>query len=536
MTIARRCIGVALSAALAFAAARAQQAAAPDGYWPTHGWRTSTPEAQGMDSRALTRALSFIRDKQVPIHSLLIVRNGRVVLDAYFSPFKEGQLHDLASGTKSVTATLAGIAIGEHKLSGVQQPVLPLFPEAPTAAHDAMRERMTVEHLLTMTSGVDCQWMHGETTLDDMRKSADWVRFTLGLRIVAEPGTTWEYCSPGMHLLSGVISRVTGTSAFDFAKATLFKTLGIDEAVWPADAQGVSYGWGDLHLLPHDMAKLGYLWLQHGKWEDRQVVPAGWMESATRQHAEHTGEGYGYGMWVYPGRQPPIFEANGRGGQRISVVPAKNLVVVMTGGGFEPGDIGKFILESLKSDGPIAEDVTATAALNVAVAAAALPPKAQAVHDVPAWARGISGTRYAFDDNTVGLAALTLTFDRRDEAMTRIEFADGRVEERAVGLDGVPRLSGAGRFGLPVAMRGEWMGNDAFHLVYDEVANINALVLHLTFSGSDVTAILTERTGLIDHAILKGHQVPPRAPRPPEAVAPSPRLHQAMPASHRVGK
>lgn len=512
MTIVRRCIGVALTAALASAAARAQQATAPDGYWPTHGWRASTPEAQGMDSRALTRALAFVRDKQVPIHSLLVVRNGRVVLDAYFHPFKEGQLHDLASGTKSVTATLVGIAIGEHKLSGVQQPVLPLFPDLAVAAHDAMRERITIEHLLTMTSGVDCQWMHGETTLDDMRKNADWVRFTLGLRMVAEPGTAWEYCSPGMHLLSGVISRATGTNAFEFARRTLFKALGIDEAVWPADAQGISYGWGDLHLMPRDMAKLGYLWLQHGRWEDRQLVPADWMEAATRQHAEHMGEGYGYGMWVYPRREPPIFEANGRGGQRISVVPAKNLVVVMTGGGFEPGDIGKLILESLRSDGPIAGNATATAALGAAVAEAAQPPKTHAVPEAPARAQNISGKRYAFDANAVGLVALTLTFDRRDEAVARIEFADGRVAERAVGLDGVPRLSGAGRFGLPVAMRGEWMGKDAFHLVYDEVANINALVLHLTFSGSDVTAMLMERTGLLDHTELQGHQVPPRTP------------------------
>jgi CubicO group peptidase (beta-lactamase class C family) len=512
MTISGRCIGVALAAALASATARAQQPTAPDGYWPTHGWRASTPEAQGMDSRALTRALAFVRDKQVPIHSLLIVRNGRVVLDAYFHPFEQGQLHDLASGTKSVTATLAGIAIGEHKLGGVQQPVLPLFPDAPAAAHDAMRERIMVEHLLTMTSGFDCEWMHGEKTLDEMRSSADWVRFMLARRMTAEPGAEWAYCSPGMHLLSGVISRATGTSAFEYAEGTLFKTLGIDEAAWPADAQGVSYGWGDLHLMPRDMAKLGYLWLQHGRWEDRQLVPADWMEAATRQHAEHMGDGYGYGLWVYPRREPPIFEANGRGGQRISVVPSKNLVVVMTGGGFEPGDIGKFILESLESDGPIAGNAAATTELGIAVAAAARPPKAQAVHEAPAWARDISGKRYAFDANAVGLAALTLRFDRKDEAVARIEFADGRVEERAVGLDGVPRLSGAGRFGLPVAMRGEWMGKDAFHLVYDEVANINALVLHLTYSGSDVTAMLMERTGLLDHTELRGRQAPPRAP------------------------
>jgi hypothetical protein len=171
----------------------------------------------------------------------------------------------------------------------------------------------------------------------------------------------------------------------------------------------------------------------------------------------------------------------------------------MTGGGFEPGDIGTFIGESLKANGPLTENSAATTALSAAVAAAALPPRAHAAREVPALQRSISGKRYVFDANALGLAALTLTF-------ARIEFADGRVELRAVGLDGVARLSGAGRFGLPVAMQGEWMEKDVFHMVYDEVANINAFTLHLTFSGGDVTAMLMERTGLLDHTTLRGRR------------------------------
>jgi CubicO group peptidase (beta-lactamase class C family) len=512
MTFVNRFAGAALALSVVSVGVHPQGAAVPDGYWPTHGWRTSSPEAQGMDSRVLTRALGFIREKQIPIHSLLIVRNGRVVLDTYFYPFTDGQLHDLASGTKSVTATLIGVAIGEHRLTGVDQRVLPLFPDAGATAQDPMRGRMTIEHLLTMTSGAACQWMHGETTLDSMRASADWVRFTLGLHMAAEPGTTFEYCSPGMHLLSAVISQATGQSALAYAQQTLFKTLGIEKAEWPADAKGISYGWGDLHLTSRDMAKLGYLWLQRGHWENQQVIPEDWMAAATRQHAEHMGEGYGYGIWVYPKRDVPMFETNGRGGQRITVVPAKNLVVVMTGGGFEPGDVGKFILESLKSDSPIAENATATSDLGAIAAVVAQPPSAVPAPAAPAWAQAVSGKRYAFETNPVGLSALTLTFDRRDEATARIEFTDGRVEKRPVGLDGRPRLSVPGRLGLPVAMSGEWMGKNAFHLVYDEVANINSLALHLTYSGSDVSAMLMERSGLLDHTTVRGHQVMQSAP------------------------
>ncbi|HEU0105711.1 MAG TPA: serine hydrolase [Vicinamibacteria bacterium] len=507
MKLAARLLAAALTACLGPTAVGAQDATAPDGYWPTEGWRTSSPEAQGMDARALVRGLDFIRDQRVPIHSLLVIRNGHVVLEAYFHPFQAGQVHDLASATKSVTATLVGIAIGEHRLSGVQQPVLPLFAADPDAGHDARKDRMTVEHLLTMTSGLDCEYRHGETTLDDMRRSADWLRFMLDRPMVAEPGTAWAYCSGGMHLLSGVIARVTGGSAFEFAQRALFRPLGMQGAVWPADPQGVSYGWGDLHLLPRDMAKLGYLWLHRGRWGDLQVVPADWMEAATRQHAEQRGEGYGYGMWVYPSRVPTIYEANGRGGQRISVVPAKNLIVVMTGGGFEPGDVGRFILEALGADGPIPENPAACSALTAAVTAAAQPPQARPAPRAPSWARRISGRRYSFDANAIGLASLTLTFSRADDAVARLSFADGRVEERAVGLDGVPRLSAGGRFGLPVALTGSWQGARTFDLWYDEVANINALRLRLSFRGKDVVAALTERTGLLE-AEVKGRRDP----------------------------
>jgi CubicO group peptidase (beta-lactamase class C family) len=130
-----------------------------------HGWRSSTPEAQGMDSEILAQAFDYVRQHQIPIHSLLIVRNGYVVLDAYFYPFQEGQVHDGASMTKSITSTLIGIAIGELRLSSVRQPVLSLFPERNVGNRDERKDRITIEHLLTMTSGLDCHFDHEEITL-----------------------------------------------------------------------------------------------------------------------------------------------------------------------------------------------------------------------------------------------------------------------------------------------------------------------------------------------------------------------------------
>lgn len=234
-------------------------AAAQQEDWPTHGWPRSSPEAQGIDSKVLVEALEEIRRRQISIHSLTIVRNGYLVLDVYFWPFQDDLLHDMASVTKSVTSTLVGIAIGQHELTSVTQPVTAVLGAPSIASFDPRKKRLTVEHLLTMTSGLDCHHEQREITLTQMRESPDWIGFMLDLPMVAEPGGVFEYCSGGMHLLSGVITKATGVSAFDFARRTLFAPLGIGASAWPSDAQGISHGWGDLHLQPRDMAKIGYL-------------------------------------------------------------------------------------------------------------------------------------------------------------------------------------------------------------------------------------------------------------------------------------
>src|SRR3989442_910907 len=157
-------------------------------YWPTHGWRRSSPEAQGMDSRGLSEAFDSVRQRKIPIHSLTIVRNGYLVLDAYFWPFQDSLRHDVASVTKSVTSTLVGVAIGRHELDGVTQPVLGLFGGRTVANRDPRKQGITIEHLLTMTSGLDCHREHGEITLSQMMGSPNWIQFMLDLPMVAEPG------------------------------------------------------------------------------------------------------------------------------------------------------------------------------------------------------------------------------------------------------------------------------------------------------------------------------------------------------------
>ena len=306
----------------------------------------------------------------------------------------------------------------------------------------------------------------GEPTLREMRRTADWVQFMLDRPMIGAPGTVPEYCSGGMHLLSGVVSQASGTSALEYARRRLLQPLGIQRVAWPADDRGVTHGWGNLHLDPVDMAKIGYLWLHGGRWKDRQIVPEAWMRAAGRPQRHVLTGDYGYGLWVHPNRDPLVFEAVGRGGQRITVLPSKRMVLAITGGAFEPGDIGEFIVKAMRSDSALPTNPAATRRLQAAVIAAAMAPSASRAAPLPAIARDISGRHYILDDNPIGWRALTFRFSGSSTAKARVEFIDNRVEERPMGLDGVPRLSRNGRFGLPVAMQGSWNDDSTFTFEY----------------------------------------------------------------------
>jgi CubicO group peptidase (beta-lactamase class C family) len=179
-----------------------------------------------------------------------------------------------------------------------------------------------------------------------------------------------------MHVVSAVLTRTTGASASDFARRELFEPLGIENAVWPTDADGVSHGFADLKLQPRDMAKLGYLWLHNGVWEGKQIVPASYLAAAFSPHANvMPGVQYGYGMWIYPEHGhaggPADFEANGNGGQRIEVVPSEDMVVVTTGSGLDANEVAALIAEAPKSDAPLPANPAGDARLGGLVADAA---------------------------------------------------------------------------------------------------------------------------------------------------------------------
>jgi len=181
-------------------------------YWPTQGWLSSTPEEQGLDSARLAEGLRQIQQKKIPIHSLLIIRNGRVLLDATFYPY-DGQIpHSVASVTKSLTTLLTGIAIDQGKLSPDDK-MISFFPDAPLANPDTRKNDITILDLASMSSGFDCISEPNEPTVAAMETSPNWVQFGLDLPMANKPGTHWVYCGVGMHMLSAILEKAAGNTA-----------------------------------------------------------------------------------------------------------------------------------------------------------------------------------------------------------------------------------------------------------------------------------------------------------------------------------
>jgi len=303
-------------------------------YWPTKEWKRSTPEAQGMRSDILVDMLSLVQEKGYKIDSITVVRNGFVVADAYFYPFRKEMKHSIHSCTKSIISLLVGIALDRGYIKDIRQPVLSFFPRKTIANLDKRKKAITLQHLLTMSSGIKCRdsYRYGYVGYREMLNSHDWIKHVLNLPMETSPGQTFNYCNGVSHLLSGILQNATNMTTLDFAKQHLFTPLGITDVEWQTSPQGIYTGWGRMSLTPHDMAKIGWLYLNKGQWEGKQIVTKAWVKKSTKGHVEGKlsdiyGGMYGYQWWVDPAG---YYMAIGFQGQFIFVIPEKNIIAVFT--------------------------------------------------------------------------------------------------------------------------------------------------------------------------------------------------------------
>ena len=322
---------------LAPACSITQQGMPASTYFPSDEWRSSTPEEQGIDSASILQMFQEIQDKNIDIHSFLLIRNGYLVTEAYFDPYTQTIKHPVYSVTKSVTSILTGIAMQEGYIKSVDQKALDFFPEIAKNVTDENVPNITLEHLLTMSAGYNTTTIPPAELLQQKDASFDTVEYILTYNsVLQKPGTTFFYDSGLPHLMSAIIQETTGISTLEYAQVKLFDPLGITGVTWETDPRGIPLGNTGLRLSPRDMAKLGYLYLNRGRWDGEQIVPARWVDQSTTKHIETTGlmnaaedDGYGYFWWMdaYGG-----YSAHGFGGQYIFVVPKLNLVAVFTSG------------------------------------------------------------------------------------------------------------------------------------------------------------------------------------------------------------
>ncbi len=311
----------------------AAPAAGQPSYWPDAEWRTSTPEEQGIDSASILSMLQEIQQKDLNIHSVLVIRHGYLVTEVYFPPYTREIKHPVYSMTKSVTSAMTGIAIRNGQIKSVRQNVLDFFPEIAMETKDKYLKDITVEHLLTMSAGFNTNTLPDFYNKDASFDSAKHI-LTYD-SVLSKPGETFFYDSGLPHLMSAIIQKTSGLTLEAYAKTDLFGPLGITDYGWQSDPQGITTGNSGLILRPRDMAKLGYLYLHNGQWNGKQIVPAGWVQASTTVHMETKGlmnaaedDGYGYYWWIdsFGG-----YSAHGFGGQYIFVLPKLDMVVVFTG-------------------------------------------------------------------------------------------------------------------------------------------------------------------------------------------------------------
>jgi CubicO group peptidase (beta-lactamase class C family) len=431
----------------------------------------------------LAEALQKIEEQGTNIDSLLIVHNGYLVLDAHFAPYDGTFPHNQASVTKSLMTTLIGIAVDQGKID-LDQPMVSFFPHRTIANLDERKASMTVGHLASMRNGMESGCAADDLgTIDRMRAKPDWVQAALDRPMVAEPGTEFCYDSPGMHILSAILQEATGMTAMEFAQQNLFSPLGIQDVIWDVDPQGYNRGWGDVHMVPESAAKIGYLWLHQGNWNGQQIVSRDWVLASVRRHSTKVDHdsGYGYGWWINDSH----YFAAGRGGQTVRVIPALNMVLVTTGGGFDIPEIEDYlVLLLLRSNRSLPANPEGQAMLQETLTRIQQNGAVPTGVPTPEIARVVSNRPYQCEKNPLGLESARFDFSNPNVAVLyHRPFGQDMVWE--IGLDGRYRqLSPSGD-----ALIGYWQDAQTFRL---EVFDIGTQIFLAKFQEDSIQIILEE--------------------------------------------
>lgn len=288
----------------------------------------ATPESQGISSDLFTALLRELdASKDTEMHHFMALRHGKVICECNFAPYPKGMWHITHSMCKSITGMAIGMLIEEEKLK-LDENIYDIFPDHINAFSKIFRPVITVENLLTMTSGV---------TFNEsgIVSGNDWLGSFLNASVNGKPGTEFQYNSLNTYVLSAIVTKRTGKTLTEYLTPRLFGPLGITKYYWETCPKGITKGGWGLFLCAEDMAKLGQLYLQRGKWNGQQLVSEYWIEISTARHLKTQNDTYGYGYQLWMEQRPGSFEYNGMLGQNVIIYPDMDMVLVTNAGNKE---------------------------------------------------------------------------------------------------------------------------------------------------------------------------------------------------------
>jgi CubicO group peptidase (beta-lactamase class C family) len=433
----------------------------------------STPERQGVSSAGI---LSFVQAADTGIdmmNSFMLVRHGQVIAEGWWGPYDARSPHIFYSLSKSFTSTAVGLAIAEGKLS-LDDEVLKFFPEDAPPQPSANLRAMRVRDLLRMSAGHQTEvelWSDAPgATSERLTKSF------LAHPVPFKPGTHFLYNSPATYMLSAITQKVTGMTVLDYLRPRLFDPLGIEHPTWLASPQGVSLGAFGLMARTEDIARMGQLYLQHGVWNGKQLIPAAWVAEATARQTSNGSaptsdwdQGYGYQFW----RSRHGFRGDGAFGQYMLILPDEDAVVAITSGVRDMQSVMNLVWTKLlpaMSKGAVPENVAAQRTLKTKLSA--LTVRVPTGRPSSALASKISGQWYELPDNERGMRAVALDFTAGSPAIL-VRNATGEIrtpmglgswaKSRTGFTNGINRMLSVPS-DTPIAASGAWTADSVFTL------------------------------------------------------------------------
>jgi hypothetical protein len=375
----------------------------------------ATPESQGVDSAGISRFLLAAQDSGLQWHSFMLLRRGNVIAEGWWKPFEPSYKHTLYSLSKSFASTGIGLLVKDGKLN-VDDQVISLFPDYLPADVTENLRKMKIRHLLSMNTG------HDEDTTPKMREGTEsWIKTFFAVPVVHAPGSHFLYNSGATYMLGAIVKKITGQDLEDFLRQRLFTPLGITDLDWEKSPEGLSVaGWG-LRLKAEDIAKLGQLYLQRGKWDGKEILGEAWVEEASSaQTTSNPGDsdwsqGYGYQFWRC---KPGFFRGDGAFGQYCIVMPQHEAVLVVNS---ESWDMGKqmaimweTLLPAMKSS-PLPSNESSLKKLKGDIAALSLPTTKGTIKPI---ASKLTNTTFRIDKNEFGVSHIGIKHTDKGPVLT----------------------------------------------------------------------------------------------------------------------